>query len=83
MQLLGILILLGLLVLLLIAGMYFANTQKTPNRRSGSALDDLYRSKGMGNVLDARERLDEMRSTGHRHHTQVQEKGQHHRHEEE
>ena len=77
MQLLGILILLGILVLLLVAGMYFANTQKTPNRHSGSALDDLYRSKGMGNVLDAREKVDEMRSMEHRRHVRAQGKGQH------
>lgn len=62
MQLLGILILPGILVLLLVAAVYLANTQKTPNRRTGSALDDLYRSKGMGNVLDARDALDSFSS---------------------
>jgi len=80
MQLLGILILLGILVLLLVAGLYFANTQKMPNRRSGSALDDLYRSKGMGNVLDSRERLDEISPSEHRRHSQGrQRKGPQHR----
>lgn len=81
MQLLGILILLGILVLLLLAGMYFANTQKTPNRRSGSALDDLYRSKGMGNVLDARDTLDSFSSGAHpRQQQRRQAKAQHHKH---
>lgn len=59
MQLLGVLIFIGILVLLLLAAVYFGNTQKTPNRPSVSPLDDLYRSKGMGNIVDANQQLRE------------------------
>ena len=53
----GVLILFGIFALLCIAAIYFARTQQTPNRNIGSSLDDLYRSKGLGNVLDANEHL--------------------------
>ncbi|HZS76335.1 MAG TPA: hypothetical protein VFA41_06945 [Ktedonobacteraceae bacterium] len=72
MQLLGILIFIGILVLLLAAAMYFGNTQKTPNRRSGSALDDLYSSKGMGNVINANEVIRENLSSGEKRRRQKQ-----------
>ena len=57
MQWLGASILLGLLIGLLLAVKYFGNTQKMPNSRPRSALDDFYHSKGMGNVLQAQEKL--------------------------
>jgi hypothetical protein len=57
MQWIGVLILIGIFALLCIAGIYFARTQKTHNRNKGSSLDDLYRSKGLGNVIDANENL--------------------------
>jgi Tfp pilus assembly protein PilN len=56
MQLLYALIMTGLLVLLLVAGMYLARNQKTPTRRSEAWLDPL-RSKGIGPVLDATAQL--------------------------
>ena len=73
MQWLGVLILFGIFALLCIAGIYLARTQKTPNRNTGSPLDDLYRSKGLGNVLDANQKLN-LHSTGGQHHHH------HHRH---
>jgi hypothetical protein len=73
MQWLGAFTLLGLLVGLLLAAKYFGDTQKTPNRRPGSALDDFYHAKGMGNVLNAQDKLNEIASeqrrnaSSHRH----------------
>lgn len=60
MQWLGALILLGLLIALFFAARYFGNTQKTPNRRPVSANEDFYYARGMGNVLNARNKLDEI-----------------------
>jgi hypothetical protein len=76
MQWLGVLILFGVFALLFIAAIYLARTQKTPNRNTGSSLDDLYRSKGLGNVLDASEKLnihstgEYQRHGGYHHHQQ-------------
>ncbi len=55
----GALILIGLLIGLFIGVYYLGSTQKTPGRRK-SSVDDFYRSKGMGNVLDAREQIERM-----------------------
>lgn len=80
MQWLGLLILLGILALLFLAAMYFGGTQKTSGRRSGSSLDDFYRSKGMGNVLETRDRLDGI--SMRQHHGSSPEKRRHHEHRE-
>jgi hypothetical protein len=56
MQLLGVVILIGILVLLLLAGIYLGSTQKTHNKPA-SSLDDLYHSRGFGNVADADEHI--------------------------
>ncbi|HZU66494.1 MAG TPA: hypothetical protein VFA09_04380 [Ktedonobacteraceae bacterium] len=63
MQWLGVLILFGIFAFLCIAGIYLARTQKTRNTNVVTPLDDLYRSKGLGNVLDANHKLN-LRSTG-------------------
>jgi hypothetical protein len=49
---LGALILIGLLIVLFVGAYYLGSTQKMPNQRKRSALDDFYRSRGMGNVAD-------------------------------
>lgn len=71
MQLLGILIFVAILALLLIAGIYLGRTQTTHNKPA-SALDDLYRSKGFGSVVDANEQLRQNLSMGnHQHHSRA------------
>jgi hypothetical protein len=78
MQLLGVLILLGILVLLLLAGIYLGSTQKTHNKPA-SALDDLYRSRGFGNVADANEHMRATLSRGeHQEHSRGNKSNQHH-----
>ena len=62
MQWVGAAILIGLLALLLIGGALLAKSEKTPNRRSGSPYEDLYRSKGLGSVIDANEKINELSS---------------------
>ncbi|HLH61030.1 MAG TPA: hypothetical protein VKV20_05045 [Ktedonobacteraceae bacterium] len=57
MQWLGVLILFGILASLCIAGIYLARTQKTHNMNVATPLDNLYHSKGLGNVLDANQQL--------------------------
>ncbi|GAC1567056.1 MAG: hypothetical protein NVS3B14_11900 [Ktedonobacteraceae bacterium] len=81
MQLLGALILIGLLALLLISAVYLGNTEKTPNRRPASSLDDLYHSEGVGNVLDANEKLNDLSAGEHEHHSHGEQ--QHHQHKRE
>ena len=60
MQWVGAAILVGLLALLLIGGALLAKGEKTPNRRSGSPYEDLYRSKGLGSIIDANEKINEL-----------------------
>ena len=60
MQWLGVLLLFGMFMLLLRAAIHLGRTEKMPNKRKWSALDDFYRSKGLGNVLEAQEKLDEI-----------------------
>jgi hypothetical protein len=60
MQWLGLAILLGILITLFLAARYFGDTQKTHNARPKSARDDFYHSRGMINVSNAREKLDEI-----------------------
>jgi hypothetical protein len=60
MQWVGAAILIGLLALLLIGGALLAKSEKTPNSRSGSPYEDLYRSKGLGGVIDANEHLNKL-----------------------
>ena len=79
MQLLGVLIFIGILALLLLAGVYLARTQKTHNKPA-SALDDLYRSKGFGNVVDANEQLRQNLSMGNHQHAARRKKQTHHQH---
>ncbi len=67
MQWLGVLILFGIFAFLCIAGIYLARTQKTHSKYIGSSLDDLYRSKGLGNVLDANHKLNLHSTSGHQH----------------
>jgi hypothetical protein len=61
MQLLGVLLFVGILTLLLLAVIYLGRTQTTHNRPA-SSLDDLYRSRGFGNVVDANEHIREVLS---------------------
>ncbi|HLX56047.1 MAG TPA: hypothetical protein VKR83_03405 [Ktedonobacteraceae bacterium] len=75
----GGLILIGILALLLIAGVYLGNSEKTPNRRPASSLDDFYRSSGLGNVLDANEKLNELSEGEHQRHAHGGQQ-QHHQH---
>lgn len=70
MQWVGAAILIGLLALLLIGGALLAKSEKTPNSRSGSPYEDLYRSKGLGSVLDAHEKLNQFSSGEHQRHRQ-------------
>ncbi|HEV2472447.1 MAG TPA: hypothetical protein VGT44_18470 [Ktedonobacteraceae bacterium] len=63
MQLIGILILIGVLALLLIGVFYLGSTQKT-HTPPESSLDDFYRSTGFGNVVDANKRIREMGLSG-------------------
>ena len=77
MQWIGAAILIGLLALLLIGGALLARSEKTLNNRSGSPFEDLYRSKGLGNVLDANEQLQQFSSKErqqHQHEGQKQQK---------
>ncbi len=70
MQLIGILILVGILALLLLGAFYLSNTQKTHNPPE-SSIDDFYRSTGFGNVVDANKQMRGMLSTGgHQRHSQ-------------
>ena len=81
MQWLGLLIFMGIGALLVIALIYLAKSQKTPNRTSASSLDDLYHSKGLGNVLDANEKLNKLSTREHQRHAQRGQKHpQHHTH---
>ena len=66
MQWIGAAILIGLLALLLIGLALLGKSEKTPNNRSDSPYEDLYRSKGLGSVLDANEKLNQF-SPGKRH----------------
>jgi hypothetical protein len=68
MQWVGAAILIGLLALLLIGGALLAKGEKTPNSRSGSPYEDLYRSKGLGSVLDANEKLKQLSPQKRRRH---------------
>lgn len=68
MQWVGAAILIGLLALLLIGGALLARSEKTPNSRSGSPYEDLYRSKGLGSVLDANEQIKQVSSGKRRRH---------------
>ncbi|HVB74342.1 MAG TPA: hypothetical protein VNE38_12370 [Ktedonobacteraceae bacterium] len=79
MQWLGALILIGILALLLIAAMYFGNSQKTPNNPPASSLDDFYRSSGLGNVLNANQKLNEHSQGGHQRHSHEEQKQQKHK----
>ena len=67
MQWVGAAILIGLLALLLIGGALLARSEKTPNNRSSSPYEDLYRSKGMGSVLDANEQLNQSSQSKRQH----------------
>ena len=78
MQWVGAAILIGLLALLLIGGALLARSEKTPNSRSGSPYEDLYRSKGLGNILDANEELNQF-STGKRQRRRHEEQKQRNR----
>lgn len=77
MQLLGVLIFIGILTLLLLAGVYLARTQKTHNKPA-SALDDLYRAKGFGNVVDANEQFRQNISMGNHQHAARRKQQTHH-----
>lgn len=78
MQILGVLILLGILAFLLIAAFYLSSTQKIHNQ-SESSLDDFYRSSGVGNVVDANKFIRRIPSTGaHRRHAREQHRKQRH-----
>jgi hypothetical protein len=68
MQWVGAAILIGLLALLLIGGALLARSEKTPKSRPSSPYEDLYRSKGMGSVLDANQQLSQFSSGEHRRH---------------
>ncbi len=73
MQLLGFVILIGMLTLLLIAGMYLASTQKAPSRRprpGGYGHADFFHTEGEGNPLYNLEKLAEMSPREHRRHAQ-------------
>jgi hypothetical protein len=76
MQWVGAAIMIGLLALLLIGGALLARSEKTPNSRSGSPYEDFYRSKGLGNVLEANEKLNQF-SAGKRQQPQHQGQQQH------
>ena len=60
MQLLGAIILIGILTIVLVACAYFANTEKTPSlpRRSIFTGDALYHRDNMNSALEALEKLD-------------------------
>ena len=82
MQWLGLLIFIGIGALLVIALIYLAKTQKAPNRNSASSLDDLFHSKGLGNVLDANEKLNKLSTREYQRHThRGQKQPQHHKHD--
>lgn len=82
MQWLAALIFIGIGLLLVIALIYLAKAQKTPNRNPGSSIDDLYRSKGLGNVLDANEKLKNLSGREHQQHAhRGQKHPQHHKHD--
>ena len=59
MQWLAALLLIGTFVLLLLAAVHLGRTEKMPNKPKWSALEDFYRSKGLGNVIDAQKKFDE------------------------
>ena len=80
MQWLGALILIGILALLLLAGVYLGNSQKTSNRRPASSLDDFYHSEGMGNVLNANEKLNELSAVEHHRHSHGGQQHREHKH---
>lgn len=73
MQLLGIILLVGILVLLFVGVVYFGSTQGPSNGRSRSALDDWSIAKGAYNRYAARDRLNKIaaeqrrRSKPHKH----------------
>ncbi len=67
MQWLGIAIFLGILILLFLACMYLSNSQQSPKQRSGSAVDDFYHARGMGNLNNARQKLDGIARDQKRH----------------
>jgi hypothetical protein len=73
MQLLGILLFVAILAILLIVGIYLARNQ-TNHNRPASALDDLYRSKGFGSVVDANEQIRQNLSMANdQHHSRAKE----------
>lgn len=73
MQLLGIILLLGILILLFVGVSYFGSSQGPSNGRSRSVFDDWSTSKGAYNRYAARDRLDKIaaeqrrRSRPHKH----------------
>lgn len=57
---LGVIILLGLLVLLFVGVFYLGTTQKPSSHRAPLPGEDWYRSRGMGNVIDARQQINDV-----------------------
>jgi|GEM_PF-3581046 hypothetical protein len=74
MQLLGIILLLGILILLFVGVVYFGSSQGSSNGRSRSVLDDWDTWHGASNRFAARKKLDKLatgsqrRSRPHKHH---------------
>lgn len=73
MQLLGVILLIGILILLFAGMAYFGNSQSPSNGRSRSVFDDWSTSKGAYNRYAARDKLDKIaaeqrrRSKPHKH----------------
>jgi hypothetical protein len=79
MQWLAALLLIGTFVLLLLVAVHLGRTEKMPNRQKWSVLEDFYRSKGLGNVIDAQKKFNELtaerdRSSSSRRHRRARHK---------
>ena len=83
MQLLGAVIFIGILVIVLVACVYLANTQKTPSlpRRSIFTLDTPYHRENMNNAREVLEKLDERSLRERRRHPQGSHRHQKLKHE--